>query len=190
MSSLVKVFVDADFRYISGLAHEPLTNPASANSCLFPVGLSADREAPRPTQRQDSRNSANQKAIVGGGAAPDPALPDPCSASRSSRFAVADANLDPCARLRPLASMVFGETSRPAGRLRSPKTVEARAPHRTGAVTRRGEASSRASGLTAPGRCGRRIGDRHRCKSRDSQPPHLREASRSARFLRTSTVRG
>jgi hypothetical protein len=55
------------------------------------------------------------------------------------------ASLDPCARLRRLASMIFGETSRPAGRLRSPKTMEAKTPHRTGAVTPKGAKQSGAA---------------------------------------------
>ncbi len=62
--------------------------------------------------------------------------------------------------------MVFGETSRPAGRLRSPKTAEAKRPYRTGAGARRGEAerSSRASGLTATGRWGRRMGESRKAR--------------------------
>jgi hypothetical protein len=45
------------------------------------------------------------------------------------------ASLDPCARLRPLASMIFGERSPSTGRLIAPKIMDAKAPHRRVAVT-------------------------------------------------------
>jgi hypothetical protein len=43
-------------------------------------------------------------------------------AGPASRVARLRASLDPCARLRLVVSMDFGETSRPAGRLGSPKS--------------------------------------------------------------------
>jgi len=77
--------------------------------------------------------------------------------ARFAGRALARASLDPCARLRLLVSMDFGETSRPAGRLRSPKSMETK--RRIGAAqsprSGRSAAQPPRSGLTATGRCGR-----------------------------------
>jgi len=77
------------------------------------------------------------------------AVPDPCSASRPSPLRgsrAARASLDSSARLRLSVSMIFA-----AGRLRSAKTMEAKKPHRNGAVTaerakRSGAAAQRLDG--------------------------------------------
>ena len=86
--------------------------------------------------------------------------------------AVASRALTPSARPRPLAFMLFAERTGPAGRLRAAKSMEAKTPHRNGAVTSRRTRSVRRAkgrneveqprgGLTATGRWGRgHIGSR------------------------------